>query len=427
MAVAQHIVQRVSQLRDEQAHWEGVRQQASAKLLEHANRESADTEPGFYYDNEQEQLRSQLSTALAHVREIGEELTDIREQLEADAREREHDPERAREELLRRDDAQKEQLAKEAADKLEALRKDEQQKGAALDKEQRDEEFFDKKEADRLETAAKEERDKEAIAEEERDKQEALSAQQSDLELLATINEEWQYVLGEIESEWDYIDQEIQKEMEYNVSQTLDVVSEVISEVGRVFRNAVTPKEAEQFLETQRQGLADFVAGEVFQYAPAKQKELWLEDKFKEQLQTEQATFGRRNDDNDIRDVMREGLKEMHDKLREVVAAELKRETEVNDNAKTRDDLYDQAKQRIEKSGAAPDVVEERLNKLDDVKKTAEQKERGDAENERQKAWEATMAELNAILAEKDEQARMQQAEQRKAEDRARQEYTRDL
>ncbi len=429
MAVAQHIVERVSHLRAEQARWEAVRQEASAKLLEHANREpAAGTEPGLAYDNEQEQLRSQLSAALFHVQEIGQELTQIREQLEADALEQAaHDPELARQELVKRDDARNEQLAKEAADKLEALRKDEQTKAAALDKEQRDKEFFEKKEADRLEIAAKEERDKEAIAKEERDKQDALSSQQSDLDLLASINEEWQYVLDEIQSEWDYIDQEIQKEMEYNVAQTLDVISEVISEVKRELTNAVTPKEAEQFLETQRQGLADFVGGEVFTAAPAEQKGMWLEEKFKEQLQTEHSTFGRRNDDNDIRDVMREGLKEMHDTLRHAVAEELKIETEVNAKAKALDDVYDQTKERLEKSGAPPEVVEERIKQLDDVFKQREQKERDDAEKERQGVWEAQMAELKAIQADKDEQARLQQAQEREAAERARQDYNRDL
>ena len=429
MTVPQHIVERVSHLRAEQAHWEGMRQQAAARLLEHANRAAeSGIDAGLHYDSEAEQLRSQLTTALFHFQEIGQELTHIREQLEADAREATaQDPEALRQELVKRDDARNEQLAKEAAEQLEALRKEEAQKAAALDKEQRDKEFFEKKDADRLEAAAKEEKDKEAIAKEERDKQEALSSQQSDLELLADINEEWQSVLDEIQSEWDYIDEQIHEVMEYNVSQTLDVISEVGFEVGKAFANSISSKEADQFLDTQRQALLDYVAGEVFQTAPTEQKGQWLEEKFKEQLQTEQATFGRRNDDNDLRDVMREGLNEMHDTLRKAVAQERQIETEVNDKAKVRDELFDQTKERIEKSGAPPEVAEERTKRLEIFNQQQEQKERDDGEKNRQSVWEEAVSALKDVLAAKDEQAKIQEAEQRKEAERARQDFGREL
>jgi hypothetical protein len=445
----------VGQLRAEQAHWEGVRQTACAQLLDHANREpAAGPETSFYTDNEAEQLRSQAAAAMFHLQEVARRLADVRELLEADALEAAadaHDPERERMELVKRDDALKEQLVADAAQKAESLSKEEQQKAAALEKEQRDKEFFDKKDADRLEALAKDEEQKqESIAKAERDKQEAQQqAQPSDLELLASINEEWEYVqaqiaeeweyiqgeiakeleyvVDEIGKEWDYVDKEIEKEMEYNVSQTIDAVSEAVLEITLALKNNVSQKEGKEFVEARKEALADFVADEVFQGAPAEHKELWLKDKFQEQWRAEQAAFADRNDDFGMRKVVQEGLAELQDSLMKAVAAERKLEDQVNAVVAERDKNEAATQARLEQKGLDPDVLEEKLKQLQEIGKAQEQQARDAAEKEREQLWAKAQVELRAIEAVRRAEAEQLEADKRREFDLARQDVARTL
>lgn len=436
MSVGRHIAERVGELRAEQTYWEGVRQQACAQLLERANREVADgAAAGAHIDDEREQLRSRVAGALFHLQEIGRKLGEIREILEADVRESSPpDQGLERQEFAQRDDVLKEQLAKQAEQNTEALRKEEQLKADALEKEQRDKEFFGKKESDRLEALAKEEQEKhEGLAEAERDMQEP---QQSDLELVASINEEWEYieqqiaeeweyvdkqiaaewgyVIEQIQAEWAYVDQEIEKEMEYNVSQALGAVAEAAFLVGMAIADPVSQKEGKQFLEARSQALDDFVADEVFQGAAADRKEMWLKKKLDEQLKTEAETFGDRKDDLGIRKVAQDGMARLHGIVLEAVNEERRIETKLNDEAAAREKLQAATMARLEKAGMAPEVLEEKLKQLDAIAKKQEQESRQQAEAERQHIWERARAEMRAIVDQTRELAERQDAEKRR-------------
>jgi hypothetical protein len=418
--VAEHIVARASQLRAEQAQWEGLRQQAAAKLLELANRkEEASPDVGMQLDDEQERVRSQLSAALFHMQEIGRELTEIREDLEAQAREAEspaYDPERERMELVRRDDARNEQLAKDAADKLDVLRKDEQLKEDTLDKEQSDKEFFDKKESDRLE------------------------AQQSDLELLADINEQWEYIQGQIAEEFEYIQGEIAKEMEYvveeigkeyeyieqqvreeikyNKDQARDAAAEAFHEVKTAFLDPVNQKEANEFLEARKQALEDFVADEVFKSAPADVMEAQLRDKVSEQWREEEKTFGGRNDSLDVRDVAKKALADAQETLLKAVESIRQIEAEENRKSEVREEARNATAERLEKNGYSPEVLEEKLKLLDEAVKKDEQQSRAKAEDKCKEVWDTAQVEVRAIFAEACGEAERQDAEARKQAER---------
>jgi len=431
--VAQHIVARAAQLRAEQARWEGMRQQASAKLLELAERESAaeaDVGIGMQLDDEQEQLRSQLTTALFQMQEIGRELTEIREALEVEAREvdaQAFDPERERMELVKRDDALKE----------EAFKAD------ALEKEQRDKEFFENKESDRLEALAKDEalkQDALAQAEREREQQNALGSQQSDLELLADINEQWEYiqaqiaeefeyiqgeiakemeyVVEEIGKEYEYIEQEIREEIEYSVGQARDAVAEAVHEIKTWIQNPVNQKEGKEFLEERKQALESFVADEVFKAAPADIKEAQLRDKIQEQWRAEDAAFGSRNDSLGVRDVVKQGLADLQETLLKAVEAERKIEDAVNKEVEAREQVQAATTARLEKAGHPPEVLEEKLKQLDDAVKKQEQETREKAETRREDIWNKAQDEMRTIEADTRAQAERQDAEKRKEAER---------
>ncbi len=396
MSVAEHIVARVAHLKAEQLRWDGLRQQASAQLLEHANREpAAEADAGstasLDASDEQEQLRSQLTSALAHLHDIAAELAQIRDALQASSQQQE----------LR----DKELYDKKDSERLESLVKEEQEKKDALAKQE-----YEKQEA-----LAKQGHDKqEAFPNAERDKPQSPGPAQSAGDFVAAIAAECQYVLDEIAAEWEYVDQEIAKEMQYNVSQAFEAVAEAGFEVGMALANPVSQNEGKQFLEARRQELANFIADEVFQSAPADHKQMWLGHKFNEQLRAEGEEFGGRKDDLGIRKLVQDGLAELHGSLLEAVRTEREMEARVNAWADTQRATHAKTQARLESAGYAPEVLEQKTQQLDAIAKKQEQDYRADAARDLQRVWERTEVELRAIEAERRELAERQDAEMRR-------------
>lgn len=404
--VPQHIVARASQLRAEQAQWEGLRQQAAAKLLELADRRhaaaAAGDDPGFYYDNEQEQLRSQISAALFHMQEIGRELTEIRAALEAEAREAEvqaFDPERERMELVHRDDARNEQLLKEAADKADAQRQEEQVKADALEKAQRtDVEFL-------------------ATINEEWEYVQAQIAEEYEY-IQAEIAEEMEYVVEEIGKEYEYIEQQIREEIVYSAGQARDALAEAVHEIKTWIENPIDQKEGKEFLDARKQALEDFVADEVFKSAPADIKEMQLRDKILEQWRAEEETFGGRNDSLDVRDVVKKGLADLQETLLKAVEAQREIETAVNKDVEGVREARNATAERLEKAGYAPAVLEEKQALLEAAAKKHEQELREKAEAKCQAVWDKAQDQMRVIAAETRAEAERQDAEARKQAER---------
>jgi hypothetical protein len=416
--VAEHLVQRAEQLQTEQAYWEGVRRQTNAQIQERADSElqEADSNRAMYTDNEQEQLRAQMSGALFHLEEISRELQRIEQLREAEAREAAQREEASREQELKEkdspqgEDALKEQIAKEEREKAEALQKEEQLKAEALEKERQDKEFFEKKEAERLEALAKEEREKqEALEKEQRDKQETQQKDQSELdflgEQLADINKEWEFVQDEIASEWDYVDRQIHEEMEYNVEQTLETLGEVAFEVVNAIANPVSEREAKAFFEDQKKQLADFMMTEDFQAQSGERKEMWLAERIKEQERAAQEKFDNRPDDYHARADLYDSLGAMHAMAMDMV----KREKEIEKLADAKiEDMKQEAektKERIENSGREQEAIEAKLKELAEFTKQLEQAAREGAEKAREEMYEKRMEEMRKLEAERAREA----------------------
>ena len=420
--VAEHLLQRAGQLQAEQVYWEGVRRQTNAALQEHASREmqAADIARAMYTDNEQELLRSQMSNAVFRLQEISQELERIKQLELAEAREAAQREQAQREEALKdtlqQEDALKETAIREDHEKAEAFQKEELLKAEAFEKERQEKEFFEKKESERLEAIAKEEREKqEAFERQEREKQEAQQKEQQQSEVdflaeqIADLAKEHDYIQDQIASEWDYIDQQIQEEMEYNVAQTLDVVAEVGFEIGLAIANPVSQKEAGEFLETQKQQLKDFISDEVFQAASAEYKEMWLADKFKEQLRAEADLFGDRKDDWGNREKLLEGLAELQKSTLEAAQREHEIEKKLQEEVEHLKRIEAETKERLEKANLEKEVLEAKTKLAEELARKLEAQLREDAEKERQAIWER-------------EQRRLQEIEQQKREEAAREE-----
>jgi hypothetical protein len=394
--VAEHLVNRAKQLHAERQHWEGVKQQANARLLERASNAQHDPDIGrdAYSADFREQLMSQAAAAAAHLEQIAQELARVRELQEAEAREGAALEEARREQELKdadpeRSEPRREQLAKEARDKTEALRREEQLKADALQKEEQ-------RKADALETHLQEAElrgkqdaaNREALAQEERVHHDVQHPEQSDLGVVADINAEWAYVQDQIAAEWSYVDAQIHEEMKYNVGETLEAVREAGSELRKALDNPVSEKEAGGFQETKQQELERYTADEVFQAAPSEHKRLWLEEKFQEQLQAADDEFAGRNDPAGMRGLIRKEMVESHGKLRETVQQEQKIETEVNDKVAALEKMEAQTKARLEKANLPANLLEDRLQQLEAVTRQHEERLREQAEKERLALWE---------------------------------------
>jgi hypothetical protein len=418
--VAEYLGERAGQLRAEQTYWEGVRRQANAKLETRANSElqEADADRGMYIDNEQEQLKSQISSAIFHLQEISQELERLRQLEEAEAREAAQREESQRQEELKdsfqHEDGFKEQIVKEDREKADALQKEEQLKAEALEKERQGKEFFEKKEGERLE----------ALAKEEREKQEGQPKEQpSELDFLGEqlmdVNKEWQYVQDQIASEWDYVDRQIHEEMEYNVGQALEAVAEAGFEIGIAIANPVSQKETEQFSKEQKQQLNDFISDEIFQAAPAENKKMWLEEKFKEQRQALDAEFGERKDDWGNRKQLEDGLAKLQQSLLDTVSREQEIQTRVNAEVEELKRVLADTKERLEKANLDKDVLEEKIKQAEELAKKLEQQIREQAEKECQAIWEIAQRLMQEIETQRREEAEREEARRREEAARA--------
>jgi hypothetical protein len=423
MALAEHIVERLGQLRADQAYWEGLRRQANSQLQERLGPElqEADIDRAAYVDNEQERLKSQLSTALFHLQEIAQEFQRIRQLHEAQtheaaerdaarreeaSREEAQREERLKEESsIQRDSELKDQLAKEDLEKSESFLREEQRKTEALEQERLDKELFAKKESDRLEALAKEERD--------RQEAEHRGKEQSDLELLADINEQWEYIQAQIATEWEYIDQQIHEEMEYNVAQALEAVAEAGFEIGLALANPLSQKETAEFLQSQKQQLDNLISDEVFQAAPSAYKEAWLADKFKEQLRAAEEQFGDRKDDWGNRQHLRESLVELHESARDAWRQEREIEQKLNADVEELKGVAAETKERMEAANLAEAVLEEKKCQADELAKKLEAQLRTDAEEKRQAIWEELQHRMREIEAQNREEAAREEARRR--------------
>jgi hypothetical protein len=401
---ADYVHEREGQLQAERAYWEGMRRQANAALQEHADQQlqEADLNRGQYTDNEQEQLKAQLSSAVFHLQEIAQEMDRIRQRAEAEAREAAQREEAQRQEepnkndSLKREDALKEHIAKEDREKAEALQKEEQQKADALEKERQEKEFFEKKESDRLEALAKEEREKQ-----ENEKQDLLKkeeAQQKD-------GQSGLDYIGPIAEELDYVDRQIHEEMEYNVGQTLEALAEVHSEIKQALRDPVSEREAKAFFEEQKKQLADFMTTEDFQAQSGERKEMWLAERMKEQERAAQEKFDNRADDYHARADLWDSLEAMHAMAMDMV----KREQEIEKLAESKIEEMKQesekTKERIENSGREQEAIEAKLKELAEFTKQLEQAIREGAEKARQELYERQMEEMRRLEAERAKEA----------------------
>lgn len=431
--VAEHLLQRASQLKAEQVYWEGMRRQANAALQEHANRAmlEADITQGMYTDNAQELLKSQQSSALFHLQEIAQELERIRQLAEAEAREAAQREQAQREqelkgkESLQRDEGLKE-LAVEERQKAEALQKEDLLKAEAVEKERQEKEFFEKKESERLEALAKEEREKQtAFEKEDRERLEVQQKEQQQSEVdflaqqLADLAKEKEYIEEQIASEWDYVDQQIQEEMEYNVGQALEAVAEAGFEIGIAIANPVSQKEAGEFLEAQKQQLKDFISDEVFQAAPAENKEMWLQEKFREQLREAEAQFGDRKDDWGNREKMLEGLAELQKATLEAAQKEHEIEKKLQADIEELKRVEAETKERLEKANIEKEVAEGKMKQAEELAQKLEAQLREQAEKERQAIWEREQRRMQEIEAQKREEAAREEARAREEAARA--------
>jgi len=421
---SEYLAQRAGQLQAERVYWEGVRRNANLRLGE------IEPSSGMYTDNVQEQIKAQLSAAVFHLEEIAQELNRIREQQAAEARETAEREQAQREQQLKEQDslqhetALKEQQAIADREKAEAIQKEELIKAEALEKERQEKEFFEKKEAERLEALAKEEREKqEAIEKEELEKQEAQQKAQSELdylaEQLADIDKEWQYAQDQIASEWDYVDKQVHEEMEYNVGQTLDVVAEVGFEIGLALANPVSQKEAGEFLEAQKQQLADFISDEVFQAASAEYKEKWLAEKFDEQLRAEAEKFGDRKDDWGNREKLLDAMSELQRSAMEAVQREQEIEKKLQAELQELKRVEAETKERMEKAALEKEILEEKTRQAEELAKKLEDQLREQAEKERQAIWEREQRLMQQIEEQKREEAAREEARRREEAARA--------
>ena len=444
MTNLEHAAAERAKLYSERTYWEGVRRNANFALQDVARDDGAHT------NNAEEQLKAQLATAIYQLDRIAQELNRLDREREAEAREEAFKQESQRANAIKNAERReqeagekqghlKEEIAKEERLRAETLRKDEQQKAEALEKECPEKESFEKEERERLEALVKEERDKqelekqevekqgvekqEALKQEEREKQDAQQRQQSDLdflgEQLTNVNKDWQYIQDQIASEWDYVDKQIQEEMEYNVGQALEAVAEAGFEIGIAIANPVSQREAGQYLGEQKQQLNDFISDEVFQAAPAENKKMWLEAKFKEQQGALKEEFGDRKDDWGNHRHLQDGLAKLQQSLLDAVKQEQQIETKLTADVEALKKFAAETKERLEAANLPKEVLEEKTRQVEERAKELEKQLREQAEKERQAIWERVHCLLQEIEAQRREEAAREEARRREEAARA--------
>ena len=422
MTNLEHAAAERAKLYSERNYWEGVRRNANFELQDAAR------DNGAYTNNIEEQLKAQLAMAIYQLDRIAQELNRLEREREAQAREDAFKQETQRENALkeaerREQDAGqkerelKEEFAKEERLKAQAQQKEEHQKAEALEKERQEKEFLDKQERERQEALLKEEREKQELEKQELEKQEALKKEEMQQKERPELDD-LAAQIADLNAEFDYVDQQIQEEMEYNVAQALEAVAEAGFEIGIAIADPISQKEAGQYLEDRKQALKDFISDEVFQAAPAENKEQWLEAKFKEQQQALEQEFGDRKDDWGNLKQMQDGLADLQKALLDTVKREQEIQDKLNDQIEELKRVEAETKERMEKANLEKEVLEEKTRQAEELARKLEEQLREQAERERQAIWDREQRLLQEIEAQRREEAAREEA--RRREDAAR-------
>jgi hypothetical protein len=404
--------QRMEQLRKEQDYWESVRLKAAKDLQEQQEQRENEARE----NQAKEEAKSRLSTAGFNLDQISQEMSRIERLKEAA---REQDPA----EML------KEEFAKQDREKQEAFQKEQQQKADFEKQELEKAEAFKKDEQQKADAFRKDEQLKADAVEQERlnkellNKQEAFAQEQREQELQRQQPKKEESPIVEAFEVAHWIAKEIKGEKDYLVEQTFAAVAEAVFEIGVAIANPITERESTQYLETQQQSVKDFIADEVFQGAPAENKAMWLEEKFKELEKAEQEKFGERKDDFNYRENLQDNLAE----LQKIAMDAVNKEVVIQD--KVEKDLEDLKKAEVEAKERAKTIQdedrrEEKTKQIEEAAKEREAQIRQRAEDERQKVWEKALEDQRA-LAERatktqEELARQDAKERAEAERKAR-------